>query len=99
MIAPTVAVSKHALGRYLERVRGVDPASASPALVEEATREIVSITGIAAALGATVKVHDGFPFIIQDYTVTTVLPKGGRPAPRSLPAKARYAVKRGSARA
>jgi hypothetical protein len=92
VITPTVAVSKHAVSRYLERVKGVDPSRAQKADRASARVEIAEITGVAAALGARVKVHDGFVFIIADYTVTTVLPKGGIPAKRSMPSRELYPV-------
>jgi hypothetical protein len=99
VITPTVAVSKHAVSRYLERVKGIDPAKANAAERADAQFEIACITGVAATLGARVKAHDGFLFIIEDYTVKTVLPKGGIPAKRSMPSRGRYPVSpRGVAR-
>lgn len=69
---------------HLQQSAGIDIAAARA--------EIVAITGVPAALGATVVARDGYPYLISDYTVTTVLPKGGRPAPRSLPKRDLYPV-------
>ena len=90
MIAPTVKVSDHALLRYLERVLGID--------VEKHRAKIAEITGIAASLDAPSVAHDGHIFIIENYAVKTVLPKGGRPSRRSRRAQhSQYAVKAAAA--
>ncbi|MEJ0012827.1 MAG: hypothetical protein WDM94_09415 [Bauldia sp.] len=86
-IPRTVMVSDHALLRYLERVKGVD--------IESARAEVIAITGVAAALGAPTAVRDGHAYVIKNYTVTTVLPKGGRPSRQSRPSPEPYAVAKG----
>jgi hypothetical protein len=76
MIARTVKVSDHALLRYLERVKGIN--------IEAARAEVEEITGVAAALGAMTVARDGHVYVLSlDYTVKTVLPKGGKPSRRS----------------
>lgn len=84
-IASTVSVTDHALLRYLERVLGID--------VEKARAEIVEITGVAAALGAESKAHDDHIYIIDQYQVQTVLPKGGKLNKRTL-SRAPYEIPR-----
>jgi len=90
MIVPTVTVSDHALVRYLERVKGID--------IEAACAEVAEIAGVAAALGATCKVHAGHCYVIAGYTVTTVLPEGGRLSRKSRPKRRRYPMADGAHR-
>jgi hypothetical protein len=68
--AGVVAVSDHALLRYLERVKGIDVAAART--------EIEALIGSAGMLGDAVVVRAGHTYVIKGYEVATVLPRGAR---------------------
>lgn len=70
-----VFISDHALMRYIERVHGID--------VEPLRKEIRAIVADAAAAGAARVKRGGFEYVIQDNTVTTVLPAGAKPGVRA----------------
>lgn len=60
-----IAVSDHAVIRYLERGKGID--------IERLRDEIRSIVGAAMLAGATSITHQGVTFEIAGQTITTVL--------------------------
>jgi hypothetical protein len=73
-IAPRV--TDHALLRYLERVKKID--------VEACRAEIAALASTPASLGADCACRDGHIYVLDGYTVTTVLPEGGRLKQRTM---------------
>jgi hypothetical protein len=86
MSARPVAVSDHALLRYLERVKGIDVAAART--------EIEALIGSAGMLGDAALVRAGHIFVVEAYRVTTVLPRGAHYAFNAVQKRQRNGARR-----
>ena len=86
MSAGDVAVSDHALLRYLERVKGIDVAAARA--------EIEQLIGSAAMLGDAALVRAGHVFVVEGYRLTTVLPRGAHYAFKPVHRRQRNGARR-----